>query len=263
MVKIKSKLNTTNSETRSPARSVWKNLRVSIICLCSALTIYVLSLAYISILSAASYYTGEITVAGHGEVQIMPDVQKLSISIQTIPVSNKSGTSTVSVKRIPTLDEVSQSVSEFLIANGVALNDIQIVSAGFMKVNLRGENMQNADSLSDKLVEQRNNRGVDLSHIDIFVTVEDPSVESADQVKKEALDAAIADARLNATEISKSMGVKLGKIINYSDQNLAGYGEGDYLDSMYPSKGLGSNSTASPNEPIKFSYDVYLTYQTK
>jgi len=263
MVKIKSKPINTSSSSNSSSRSIWRPLRVSVFCLCSALTIYVLSLAYISILSATSFYTGEITVAGHGEVEMMPDVQKLSISIEAIPLSSKASASTTSAKKQPALNEVAQSISEFLIANGVAENDIQIVSDGFMKVSLRGESMQNAKTLADKLIEQKNNRDVDLSHIDIYVTVEDPSVEAVAEAKKEALDIAIADARVNATEIGKSMGVKLGKIINYSDQNLGGYGEGNYSDTMYPSTGLSSNSTASPNQPIKYSYDVNLTYQTK
>jgi hypothetical protein len=59
------------------------------------------------------------------------------------------------------------------------------------------------------------------------------------------------------------MGVRLGKIINYSDQNLGAYDDEYYSDDMYPSASISSNGTASPNEPIKFSYDVYLTYQTK
>ncbi|NBV28537.1 hypothetical protein EBS02_05925, partial [bacterium] len=37
-----------------------------------ALTIYVLSLANYSVISSESYYSGTITVTGHGEVDIKP-----------------------------------------------------------------------------------------------------------------------------------------------------------------------------------------------
>lgn len=193
----------------------------------AALTIYVSSLAYYSIISSDDYYTGTITVSGRAELEAKPDVQKLSIDIE--------GTST-------STPEYAKKIVIYLKSKGVTDLDIKIPSVKTLVVKLRGNNMANADKIAADIEK--------ISSKYITPTLEDPKVENVEKIKSRALDMALNNAKMNALKVSQSLGADLGKVVSYYDTNDQGGGYDDYT----------SDSSSLDN---MVSSDISVTFQTR
>ncbi len=172
-----------------------------------SLTIYVLALANYSIMSADSYYTGTINVSGHGEVEMKPDVQKLSIEI-----ASTTATSTT---------EYAKRIITYLRSKGISNSDIKILSMRSVEVNLRGINIDRSKAIASDVEK--------ISVKYITPTLSQPEIENPSVLKSRALDMALADAKMNALKVSQALGADLGKVISYDD--------GAYGDNYNPDLG--------------------------
>jgi uncharacterized protein YggE len=199
----------------------------------AALTIYIVTLANYSIISSNAYYSGTITVTGHGEVEIKPDIRKLSISIQ-------QSTSTSTSKVAATNADYVLKVVNYLKSKGVVDSDIKIVNVKSISVKLRGANLDNASSISAALEK--------IAPKNISVAISDPQVENQEILKARALDMALNNAKMNALKVSRSLGADLGKVTSYYDYNQNGYS---------------NNEDAQYTEPDKVVSDVTVLYQIR
>ena len=90
------------------------------------------------------------------------------------------------------------------------------------------------------------------------------SIDNEDNLKDEAKVLAINDARTKAKSLAKQLGVKLGKITNFSDN-------GGYYPPMYEAKGMSADmtvgaSSVTPTLPVgenKIVSNVSITYTIK
>jgi uncharacterized protein YggE len=204
MIKISPRVKSSSTEHKLISEPVIFMLTI----LFAALSIYVLSLSYNSITNSDVYNAGTVTVSGHGEVQIKPDVQKLSIDILA---------STATTTKVDTSNnEYAKKIITYLKSKGVRDSDIKILSARSVEVKLRGNNMDNAKSIASDLEKISSKRiSTDLSA---------PQVENLGQLKSQALEMALNDAKMNAIKVSRSLGVDLNKVVSFYDNNQNGEG---------------------------------------
>ena len=192
----------------------------------AALSIYVVSLAYYSIKNSDAYYAGTITVSGHGEIEITPDIQKLTVEIlPSTATSTNVDTSS---------NDYAKKVITYLKSKGIRDADMKIVSARSVEVKLRGSNMDSAKTISSDLEK--------ISPKRISVDLSTPEVENQDLLKSEALEIALNNAKINAMKVSNSLGADLGKVISFYDNNTNGTENFD---------------------PTLATYDISVTFQTR
>ncbi|MEI6490328.1 MAG: SIMPL domain-containing protein [bacterium] len=192
----------------------------------AALSIYVVSLAYYSIKNSDAYYAGTITVSGHGEIEITPDIQKLTVEIlPSTATSTNVDTSS---------NDYAKKVITYLKSKGIRDADMKIVSARSVEVKLRGSNMDSAKTISSDLEK--------ISPKRISVDLSTPEVENQDLLKSEALEMALNNAKMNALKVSNSLGADLGKVISFYDNNTNGTENFD---------------------PTLATYDISVTFQTR
>lgn len=165
----------------------------------AALTVYVASLAYSSIVNSNDYYAGTITVSGHGEIEMKNDVQKISIDIAPTATSSL---------------DYAKKIIAYLKAKGVSDSDIRIPTSRLIIARLRGTNMTSSKTISSDIEK--------ISSKYITPTLASPEVENPDQLRSRALQMALNNAKINAMKVSQSLGADLGKVISFYDNNGAG-----------------------------------------
>ena len=87
------------------------------------------------------------------------------------------------------------------------------------------------------------------------------SVEDTEKLKSEARAKAIADAKKKADELKNQIGIRLGKIINFSE-GFSGYPGPYYMKA----EGVGGGGVSGPSLPTgenEITVNVTLTYQIK
>ncbi len=160
----------------------------------------------------------EITVQGEGEVTATPDIAKITLSVQTavLPTSQAATDS---------LGEQTKSVLDAVKKAGVAEKDMQTTN---LSVNPVYDYTNNRQTI-------RGYQGTES----IFVTVRKPDeagalvsaatgagatqvggisleIDKPDDLKVEAQEKAIAQAREKAQTLAKALGVSLGKVKTFS-----------------------------------------------
>lgn len=259
----------------SENKSFWNPVRISLFVLFGALTLYVLSLAYYAVISSNAYYIGTVTVTGHGEIEVAPDIRRMSVDI-VLPAVNKKQQSVNSTSTTASNDDSNlvKKVTDLLKSKGIKPADIKTETSSYLIVKLRGKNMENADDIVSAVQA--------LSRRQIFVNLGDGELESKQVAKANALDLALVDAKMNADKVGQALDADLGKITSYTDNSYDpygtgynsgysadanysnapadSYGTGDNNDSLYPSTGM---NPGSGNSPIKVTADVSVSYQVR
>ena len=199
--------------------------------------------------------TNTISVTGQGKVEKSPDTAKISFSVRTEKKVLKDAQSEVSTK----IDAITKD----LIAAGVEEKYIKTDSytsypqynysqtpcySGNCPVStptLRGYEVAHSITLSIK----------DLEKVDIVLGVlgkdgvtdmSGPNFGFEDDkaVTREARDAAIADARSEAEKLATSLGVKLVRIVSFSENG------GGYPAPLYAAKDMMAGASVSSAVPV-------------
>lgn len=166
----------------------------------------------------------EITVSGTGEVKAVPDIAKLTLSVQT----GTQPTAEVAMEKLrTTFTNVLNAVKE----QGIEAKDIQTTNLAM-------------NPIIDYQDGRQTTRGFEASET-IYITIRDSAkisdvlgkatsqgvnqvggisfgIDDPDQLQQEAQDAAIADAKEHAEVLAKSLGVTLGKVKNFSANDNPG-----------------------------------------
>lgn len=211
--------------------------------------------------------TNTVSFSGEGKVLAKPDVAVVDFSIVTEAVVSKSAQDANSEK--------SGKVTEFLKKQKIEDKDIKTTSynvypqyeypryggvpriKGYQvsqTIEVKIRNLENVSSVLDGVVTAGANQVGNLNF-----KIDDP-----EKLKAEARAKAIADAKKKAGELKDQVGIKLGKIVNFSE------GVTDYLVPMYESsvlgKGGGVGGGVVPSVPSgenEITVDVTITYQIK
>ena len=209
-----------------------------------------------------------ISVSGTGEVYVTPDVGFITISVKT---ENKN----VSVAS----DENSQkmnNVIEYIKSEGVESKDIK--TTGY-NINPRYE--WNNDTGKRILAGYEVSQSVsvkirDLSKVGMIISnattkgANDVSslsfiVDNDDDAKAEAKELAINDAKAKAKELEDLLGIKMIRIVSFSEYS-DGYYQRLAYDAMVSSEKQLSNAIAVPTIEVgenKITSTVTITYSIK
>lgn len=205
--------------------------------------------------------TSGITVSGHGEVDVPPDIGFVTVGVQ-------STASTVAAARDAAADSADALVSS-LKKNGVAEKDIQTTGlyiqpnydyakgspqlTGYTVTNTVTTKVRKIDTMS-KVVDDAVAAGGDSVRLQGVSF----GVEDSDKAKQDARDKAMADAKAKAEALAKLGGVNLGKPVTIAETQ-----GGSTVPSV--DKGAGESLGGDVSTPIqpgtnKVSVDVAVRW---
>ncbi len=218
-----------------------------------------------------------VSFSGEGEVFAVPDVAEISFSI-----TNES----MLVEEAQT--ETTEKMNSILVELknfGIEEKDIKTLS---YNVYPRYEYVDSRNA-SLPVGGQRVLRGYEVSHtVSVKIRNMDESgvvlsrmgelgvsnisgihftVEDEDDLKREARRLAINDAKSKARELAKDLGVRLGRVVSFYDNQggLYPYGKGGGFDMMFAEDGAVSSAPV-PDLPVgedKIISSVTITYELK
>jgi hypothetical protein len=220
--------------------------------------------------------TNTISVTGQGKVEKAPDTAKISFTVQSEKKDVKTAQDEVSTK-IDTLtkDLIAAGVEEKYIKTDsyssypqYDYSQMPCYSGAVCKPStpvLRGYQVSHAVSLSIK----------DLTKVDAVLGVlakdgvtdmSGPNFgfEDDKMVAREARDAAIADAKVEAQKLATSLGVKLVRIVSFNE-NGGGYPMPMYATKDMMATGAGAPASA-PVVPVgvqKVESNVTIVYEIR
>jgi hypothetical protein len=208
-----------------------------------------------------------ISVTGTGEVYVTPDIGLVSISV----VAKNNNVSVATSES----SEKMNSIIEYLKNNSVEEKDIKTTSFNIYPVYAWEEKTgrRNLDGYEVSQTIQVKIR--DLTKVGDIISnatelgANDVSslsftVDDDEKVKEEAKELAIKDAREKAKNLEKSLGVRLVKIVNFSEGTYPTYS----YDSYYKSASGGAEMLSSVAPTIqtgqnKITSTVTITYSVR
>ena len=222
-----------------------------------------------------------ITLSGHGEVQAVPDIANIYFSISKDAKTVKEAQEAVA--------KIEKSALDFLKENNVAEKDIKAENASFypkyeykydakimMPCNEYGCPPQGGNSVivgytaSESItvkIRNTDDAGTIMQGLGTLGVsqLNGPSfaIDDEDVLKAEARKKAIDDARNKAEVLAKDLGMKLGRIANFSES-------GNYPMPMYYGKATMSADSGAESAPAQIpkgentiSSDVTITYEIR
>ena len=220
-------------------------------------------LVAMSHIASTAATTNTVSFSGEGKVSAVPDIAVISASIVTQAVDSKSAQDQNSAK--------SKAVTDFLKKADIDEKDIKTTdyniypqykyptSGGTPSVTgyqvtqgyeIKVRNLTKISVVLDGLVtagaNQVNNLGL--------------QVENPEKLQAEARQKAIDDARGKADQLEDQVGIRLGKIVNFSE-NSGGYPVPMYYDAKVGGMGGGGPEISTGTNDI--TVNVSITYQIK
>lgn len=222
-------------------------------------------LVQINHVSNTATTTNTVSFNGTGKVTAKPDIAVISASIVTQDVNSKSAQDKNSVK--------SNAVDDFLKKQGIEEKDIktsgynispqykyppyggQPTISGYQVSQSYEIKVRDLDKISTVLSGLVTAGANEVNNLGL-------QIENPEELKSQARQMAIDDAKKKAKELEKQVGVRLGKIVNFSE-GLNGYPVPMYAsDKAYGMGGGGPEPTISLGEN-DVVVDVTITYQIK
>ncbi|MDO8495156.1 MAG: SIMPL domain-containing protein [bacterium] len=209
--------------------------------------------------------TNTIVLQGSGKVLAKPDVAIVDFSIVTEGATSKDAQDKNSPK--------SKAVSDFLKKEGVEDKDIKTTTyniypqyvypqyGGQAKITgyqvtqgyqVKIRDLDKASDIVDGLVTAGANNVNQLQF-----TIDEP-----EKLKEEARAKAIADAKEKASKLESQIGIRLGKIVNFSESTY-GYPGPVFYDKAMSAEGRGGGGPTFPAGENEVTVDITLTYQIK
>ncbi len=217
----------------------------------------------ISHVSSTSANANTVSFSGEGKVTATPDMAMISASIVTNATESKTAQDQNSTK--------SKSVNDFLKKQGIDEKDIkttgyqiypqyyyagseqritgyQVTQSYDIKVRDLGKVSAVLDGLVSAGANQVTNMGLQIA--------------DQDKLMAEAREKAIEAAKKKASELKGQVGIKLGHIVNFSENSP--YGTPIYaLDAKSQGMGGGGGGPEIPAGQNEITVSVTLTYQIK
>lgn len=217
--------------------------------------------------------TNTVSFSGEGKVLAKPDIATVEFSIITEATTSKTAQDDNSKK--------SQKVTDFLNKQDIEDKDVKTTSYNiYPKYSYPGPVIYNQfpeRSNEPKIVGYQVTQSFQVKVRDfdklsgivdglVSVGVNNVnnlgfSVEDPEKLKSEARAKAIADAKKKAAELKNQIGIRLGKIVNFSE-GFGGYPVPYYLEAK-SGGGVGGDGPSLPPGENEISVSVTLTYQIK
>lgn len=224
--------------------------------------------------NSEQYPSRTISVSGHGEVIAVPDVAVFTFDVREESEKVEDAQS-VATEKI-------NLITELLDDSGIEEEDIKTVSYnvypqydwvpstncvnGFNcggNQELRGYEVSQSTRVKVKDMSQAGELITKVGELGVsnisglqFVIDEDKDL------KEEARDLAIEDAKEKAENRAKSLGVKLGDLVSFYEDNQYGYGHDAIMESAVMSRDMGGAPVLSPGE-TEVTSDISIVFEIK
>lgn len=222
-----------------------------------------------------------ISFSGHGEVTAVPDIANIYFTIKKEAKTVKEALSKVA--------EIEKRALDLLKSKNVADKDIKTENASFYpkyeyeyvrtlckQIGVDGVSTYNCGNNKQVLIgyEASESITVKVRNVDDAGAIMEGlgttgvsdlngpnfAIDKEDALKAEARKKAIDDAREKAKVLAKDLGVSLGKIFSFSDNN-GGYAMYDKVSAM--SEGAQTVPALLPKGENTISSDVTITYEIR
>ena len=205
-----------------------------------------------------------ISFSGEGKVNAKPDIALIRVVIFNEALTSKEAEKALAPR--------SKAMVDFLKKQGIEEKDIKTVEyniipqyayperespkirsyQAYQELEVKIKDIDKASEIVDGAVNAEANKVTDLRF-----TIDEP-----EKLQAEARAKAIADAKKKADELEDQLGIRLGKIVNFSE-NTGGYPIPYYLEAKEVSGGVGSAIPEIPTGENEIKVDVSITYQIK
>lgn len=209
-----------------------------------------------------------ITVSGTGEVYATPDVGLVDISVKTEgkDVATAANENTTKMNDILSFIKAQSIEEKDIKTTGFNINPIYAWENKTGKrtltsyevtqtINVKIRDLTKVGSIISGATEKGANDVSSLSFI----------VDDDEKVKEDAKNLAIADAKAKAKNLEKALGVKMVKIVNFSDNSYSSvyssYATAEYK--MLDSSGTGIAAPTIQTGQNKITSTVTITYAIK
>lgn len=228
--------------------------------LAGVLAIFLLAKTNQSVDTAAT--TNMVSFSGEGKVLAKPDIAALSFTILTEDADSKAAQDNNSAK--------SARVVDFLKKQGIDEKDVRTAGyniypqyryptdnkpqvAGYQVNETLEVKLRDLTKVSSIL------KGVVSAGANQINSLEF-KIDKPDSLRAEARAKAIADAKQKASQLKGQLGIRLGKIINFSE-NSTGFPPPIYYDAK--AVGYGGGGPSVPTGENEITINVTVTYQIK
>jgi len=206
-----------------------------------------------------------ISVGGQASVFARPDIGQVNIS-----VFREASTAAAAQEQATT---ASNKVVEFLKANGVEEKDIKTTNYTVQPVYdylqdrgriLRGwevrqgfsVKVRNLDKVGDILAGATENGANDISGLTF--TIDEP-----DELQAQAREEAITDAKERAQKLADNLGVKLGRVVSFSESSGGGYPPPVFYDRAEVGIGGAGPVPSVPSGENEIISNVTIVYEIR
>jgi len=215
--------------------------------------------------------TNTISVNGHGEVLAYSDIALININI------SKDGE--IAKEAQDSLNEYINKTLEYLKEQKIEEKDIKSEYGGLSPkysyercyyypcpTNSKITGYTASQNISIKIRDIDNANSIKTGLANLGITdISGPtfSIDNEENLKNEARNQAITKAKLEAKNLSKQLGVRLGKIVGFSDnENNVAYPMYN-LKSEADTSGLSSSVPVLPKGESKIISDIVIIYEIK
>jgi uncharacterized protein len=221
-------------------------------------------------------YPNSISITGEGEVAAVPDVAKFNFSVRVTAPTVEAAQQEAAKKSNAALDLLKKS--------GIAEKDIKTTAVNVYphyeysycqtpncsnEPKVTGHDADQSFTVTVRDIVTKPKLAGELMIGIGAVGVTDIStleftVDNPEALQAEARSKAIADARTQAKQLAKDLGVRLDDVISFSEENMGGYPDPYY---MRAEGDMGMSAKAvTPDLPTgenTFNSRVYVTYKIK
>ncbi len=213
--------------------------------------------------------TNTVSFSGEGKVLSKPDVAVIDLAIVTEAATSKEAQDNNSKK--------SKTVTDFLKGQGIEEKDIKTTSYNIYPQYYYPPYPASPEASRPRITGYQVNQTIqvkvrDLTKSDVILdgivtaganqinnfqlTIDEP-----EKLRDEAREKAIKDAKEKADKLRSQLGVRLGRIVNFSE-NTGGYPIPIYYERA-AAGGIGGGGPSIPTGENEISVSVTITYQIK
>jgi hypothetical protein len=208
--------------------------------------------------------TNVVSFSGEGKVLAKPDVAVIDFSIVTEAATSKAAQDANSEK--------SNKVTDFLKKQNIEDKDIKTISYNIypqyeyprggvprikgyqvsQTIEVKVRDLDSVSSILDGVVTAGANQIGNLNF----------EIDEPEKLKAQARELAINDAKDKASTLKNQLGIRLGRIINFSE-GVVGYPVPMYESAMLGKGGGVGGGPSVPSGENEITVDVTITYQIK
>lgn len=207
----------------------------------------------------------ELSVVGEGKVEVVPDTAKVDVGVTV----QKAATVEAAQSEI---DKTNNAIIEAMKGLGIDKKNIQTSNYSIYPAYDYSSGNEKPDGFSGNVtISIKTNKVAQVSQVIEAATKAGANqvqgttfqVENPDKYREEARNEAIANAKEQANQLAKSLGIKLGKVVNIVEYSPSSSGPVPMYDMATSARGMGGGGPSIEAGSQEISSVVTLYFEKK